>query len=231
MKLPKIFMPEKNLEKNLEKLLSKKRLVHEEQYVFEHIRLDGGFKNWYRDHNLKKPFDEGLKSLRKEGYERHILTWEYSQIIISHYECKLSEKFDSVVKNIIHSFGEWFSMALRREGNRLYCFVNPENIGWNRYTKTYNTGDDFNSSYVEILDVTGIPSEEWVNLEHFNDDFVKFFTTRKFKDLPAEMQNGVYLPPEGMLWPVGRSDGGDFSICGYVHDRVSRGVKEKDENT
>lgn len=73
--------------------------------------------------------------------------------------------------------------------------------------------------------------QEWVSLKQFNDDFVKFFYTRKFKDLPVEMQkeyaSGVYLPPDHELWPIGRGDGRSFNICGYVPERVSRGVSIK----
>jgi len=231
MKVPKIFIPEKNLEKSLEKLISKKQAFPEEQHVFEYASIDGTVKNWYKDKKLKKPFDRGLEILRKAGYERHILPWEYAQIMISHFECKLQGNFASIAENMLDSFGEWFSIAVRRKGDKLYCFIDPENVRWDEYGKKYTIDKNFNSRCMKILDITGIPSQEWVSLKQFNDDFVKFFYTRKFKDLPVEMQkeyaSGVYLPPDHELWPIGRGDGTGLSICGYVSNRASRGVREK----
>jgi hypothetical protein len=62
---------------------------------------------------------------------------------------------------------------------------------------------------------------------------------RKFEDLPQQMKSEsgmvrVYLPAEGIAWPVSRGpiEGyrNGFNIAGsYCHVRASRGVKEKTE--
>ncbi len=182
-------------------------------------------------------FDASLERLKGEGYDRHPRPWEAFSLIIDHLEDKLAEGSveDLVAKNMLSGKGEWFGMAVERRGDRLYLYADPENLKWDKDKKLYVIEGDklvcdmnFGSPY---LNVAGIPSQQWVDLKEFDDDFTQTIYTRKFKDLPEEMREGggraqIYLPPEKVMWPVGRGDGFDIDSDG-CGGRASRGVRAR----
>ncbi|MEK6921667.1 MAG: hypothetical protein AABX82_07300 [Nanoarchaeota archaeon] len=82
------------------------------------------------------------------------------------------------------------------------------------------------------FDVTGIPLQTWVSLNCFDKEIQVHLYTRRFTDLPREMRENedpkknaaLYLPPEGVIWPVGRRCHGRFAIGCHKTERASRGV-------
>ncbi len=230
MKIPKIFVLEKDSENNIKKLLSEKQAVSKRHHEidFDILEIEPGVRNKYSDRKHYTSFDKSVKLLKKEGYKRHLYPWESFELIINHLEGKLDEKLGTIAKDILASEGEWFSMAVKRKGEILTCYLDPENIRLSKYDKQYVVDGALKYSHKEELAVKIIPSQMWVGLKYFNNYFVSFFCNCNFKDLPAKMQekSKIYLPPDDILWPIGGGDWG-LDICGYVSERVSRGVREK----
>jgi hypothetical protein len=229
MKVPKIFIPEKGLENNVKTLLSGKQAISRKHNIdFDILEIEPGARNKYSNRWYYTSFDKSVKLLKKQGYKRHLYPWESFELIINHLEGKLDEKLGIIAKNILASEGEWFSMAVKREGEILTCYVDPENIRWGKYDKQYVVDGVLKYGHKEELAIKSVPSQMWVGLECFSDYFVSFFYNRNFKELPAKMQekSKIYLPPDDLLWPIGGGDWG-LDICGYVSERISRGVKEK----
>lgn len=233
MKIPKIFIPKNNLEKNTKKLLYERLTLSKHHDInFDSLEIEPEVKEWYPDKKYFITFDKSLKRLRKAGYERHLRPWESLDLLISRLEGKINGALDTIAKNILASKGEWFSMAVEREGKKLICYVDPENIRWSRYEERYIVDGVLNYSYKEELNIGRIPSQMWTKLKDFDDEFVSLFYNRNFKDLHTEIQekSSVYLPPDGVLWPIGRGEGEGIYICGHVDKRLSRGVKQKNES-
>lgn len=230
MKIPRIFIPERDLEKNVKKLFFERSTFSKNHEInFDSLEIEPGARIGYNDKKHYISFDKSLKRLRKAGYKRHLYPWESFELIISHFEGKLNERLDTVTKNILESDGEWFSMAFEKKKDKLICYIDPENLRWNKYEERYVTDETLKYGYKEELMIGKIPSQTWVDLKEFDDYFVSLFCNRKFKDLPIEMQEKahIYLPPDGVLWPVGRGTGTGLYICGHVSERISRGVREK----
>ena len=184
--------------------------------------------------NEKKLFyyDASLSRIKTiNSANRHPYPSEAFGLIIDGLEGKLSGDCLKVYEDMIKSYGEWFSMAFERKGNELHAYLDPENLKWNgsRYGVV---GKKLKYSGEEVFDVKGINSGNYVHLENFNPDFVKFMYGRKFEDLPGKMKEGnlraqIYLPSENTIWPVGRGYFVNrFYIYGYYVDRASRWVRK-----
>lgn len=230
MKLPKTFVPEKNLEKNMEGLLSGMSNVHKNHNInFDSLEIDPGVRSWRSNKKYVINFNDSLERLRKAGYERHLYPWESFELIMYHLEGKLNETLDAIAKNLVASDGEWFNLAVERQGEKLTCYVDPENIRWDGYEEKYVVDGVLRYNYKEDLKIRRVSSQMWTSMQYFDEDFVEFFYNRKFKDVPQKLQENamIYLPPDYELWPIGRGNGWGFNICGYVSDRVSRGIRAK----
>lgn len=231
MKIPKTFIPEKNLEENIRRLSLKKHPIVYNNY--KRLKIERGVK---KDDLY---FDESLELLRKKGYERHLRPWEHFSLIIDYYEGKLEKGLARLAKNMLEGYGGWFSMAVKREGDSLICYVDPENLEWDNTNNKYVINGKLEYSDKKELDIRGIPSGIWGGipsgiwacLEEFDDDFVKYFYTRKFKDLPVEMKKGeimIHLPSSyGILWPVSCSSNSMLDIKTEYTSRASRGARIK----
>ncbi len=238
MKLPKTFLPEKSLENNVQRLLSKEGHVLQRSLVlFEDLEVES---ESYKEHYH---FCTSLKRLKKAGYERHLRPWESFSIITEYFEKKLPPDLELFTKEMLNIQGEWFSMALERKGDTLFCFADPENLKQNRNGWRYFTDENlnYNDAMSKELSVKGIPSGTWVPLDQFNDEFVKYFYNLRRIDLPREFRIGpysaqVYIPPEGGIWPASRGSGINmlyvYTCCTYA---LSRGMKRRkarnDKNT
>lgn len=236
MKLPKTFLPEKNLEKNVERLL-------------DYVPPNAGsfaYKYMYGDKisllevesGLSEPvfrFDESLLRLRLYGYERHIRPWEYFDLVISHLENSLEEKPDCAVKNILQKNSTcWLSMAIEKKDNTLFCYVDPENLQWDEDKMRYVIDGKLNYTTVSQFYIADMPTGKWVRSKELGEWFTHLVYHRRFEDLPKEMKQEhdgtyVYMPLDNSVWPVcvGRYNfrySIDFSP---IHTAASLGIRNK----
>ena len=234
MKLPDIFVPEKSLEGKVKQLLE-----HEDNNRLKNINVYSCLKILEIEH---KPdgeyayfFNQSLERLKNLGYERHFMPWEIFGLIINHLEGKLEKSLDRSVIAMLkngHEYGYWLNIAVSKEEDNLICYTNPKNLmKYNQYPDYRPEGNTLHFDEELRFNVKGIPSEKWVELRCFNEDFVEFFYSREFKDLPKIIQEGkVYLPAEnvlspGTLWLPTNSRGQEFNLSLYELDALSRGVR------
>lgn len=254
MKVPRIFVPENDSDRKLEKFLEehgpdelKNALIPKDTVItnvmlFDNLEIEPNAVSGY-----KLSFDESLERLRKAGYERHLRTWEAFSLIINSLEDNLQENLKQTsIELLCNNNGkvrEWLSTAVKREGDRLICYTDPENLLWDDDHYIILGGKLKYSSWGEF-DITGIPSLKWVDLNNFSNDFIKFFYTREFGKLPWQKWQGHYnaevcLPSDdGLVWPVTNNIGyGRFKIGSYDGNPkntsfngdfgISRGVRMK----
>jgi len=171
-------------------------------------------------------FDKHQERLAKAGM-RGPMPSEVFSLLADNLEGKLSGALKAAADDMMSSYGEWFAIAEKRQKDDLIVYVNPRGLVWNG--KGY-AEDNFAYDSEMKFDIAGIPSEKWVDLKRFKDDFVRWFYSMSFDKLPEEMRDGmrraqVYLPSDGTAWPVGRSDFNyRFGIDGNYDLRASRGV-------
>ena len=109
MKLPKTFVPEKDLENNTERLLSGEILKLERSLVlFDKLEIES---ESYQEHYH---FCTSMKRLKEKGYYRHLRPWESFDIITKYLEKNLPPDLESFAKDMLSCQGEWFSMAVQR---------------------------------------------------------------------------------------------------------------------
>lgn len=224
MKIPKIFIPEKDLEANLNKMLSEKPVLLKHHEVdFDKLKIDCEVKT-----TRYLTFDSSLRTLKKEGYDRHLYPWEVFDLLINRLENKLNQKLGYTAQTILASDGEWLNVAVERKGKKLVCYVNPENLKWNQNLHKYIYDGNLEYDYKKELSIGDVPSYDWVGLKSFNDEFSIFFYNRELKDMSEEIQkkSAVYFPGDSVIWPIARGSGHGLYICGYVDHRVCRGVKQ-----
>ena len=170
-------------------------------------------------------YDASLASLRSRGQVRHPRPQEVFSLLIANLEKKLTPEQKSVAEDMLSGYGEWLSAAMERSGDKLTIYTDPEGLAWkgSAYVK-----QNFKFESKRDFSAAGIPSQQYIDLKEFDANLVKFMYTKKFDQLPQEMQQGgkraqVYLPPDGQIWPAGRGffNGGFDIVCNYG---ASRGV-------
>src|SRR3989339_2225151 len=82
-------------------------------------------------------FDASLQRLKQAGYSRHPRPAEAFGLIIAHLEKKLPKDLDDIAKDMLSSKGEWLSLAMKRKGDTLICYLDPENLVWNAGSSSY----------------------------------------------------------------------------------------------
>ena len=238
MRIPEVFIPEKDLGNKVKQLLE-----HEGNNRSDNIYMYSCLKILEIEH---KPhgeyayfFDQSLERLRNSGYERHFTPPEIFGLIIKHLEDNLEKNLEGSVKAMLkngHTYGYWLSIAVSREEDKLVCYTNPKNLRkYDQYPDYRHEGSTLLFDDELRFDVKGIPSKHWTDLRYFNEDFIEFFYSRKFKDLPKIIQEGkVYLPPEnaispGILWmPINsRRHESEFNLSLYELGALSRGVRTR----
>jgi hypothetical protein len=194
-----------------------------------------------REGDVKKTFyyDTSLSRLRRKGYERHPLPAEAFSLIIDGLEGKLSGGLARVHEDMLESYGEWLSMVFARKGNTLHCYEHPENLRWNNKSKVYSTSK---MAFLneQTFDIATLPSETWISIkdvEKITPGLVTYLWSRPLAQLPDTIQKkaGLYLPADGVAWPVGRGnvvvfDNG-YDVGGYYDVRASRGVRSVQKNS
>lgn len=174
-------------------------------------------------------FDESLARLQRAGLDRHSRPQEVFSLLIANLENKLTPEQKAVAEDMLNSCGEWLSLAMLRKGNKLSLYYDPKNLVWNR--GSYEAQGSLRHGGEQKFNIKGLPSHKYVNIQRVNvksPQLVQTLWTRPFKDLPEVIQNhtGLYLPPDGQIWPVGRGNFNydcDVNCCNY-NDGASRGV-------
>lgn len=220
MKVPDLFIPEKILENKVKQFLEQQTPQNQAPKKSNPVYIEFGAKD-----QCLYFFDEGLVSLKEKGYERYPYPWEIFKLIIEYFENKIPNIHRRIEIEEALDCGEWFSMAFERKKNKLICYLDPENIRWDNNTGGYVTDFVLNYNDKKEFNVDNIPSEQWVDLKSFDNNFVEYFYTRKFEGLPERIKHEakVFLPPDGTLWPIGRGRKKTMSIS-CDSNRASRGI-------
>ncbi len=167
--------------------------------------------------------DERIKT--KNPTARHTRPQEVFSLIIDCLENRISdEKLKKVKEDMFKSYGEWLSCAFEKQGDKLIVYLDPTGLVWNgsEYVKTEN----FACSAKKEFNIPEVKSQTWTSINKLPDDWVEYIYTRKFADLPKDVQEKAqtYLPPSGKIWPVGRGVCG-YGVVGYGYGLgASRGV-------
>jgi len=213
------------LQKETEEAVSEQKVktfvpttYHDVEFEPQSPRRSGGEKKLFR-------YDESLSSLRERGYERHPRPAEVFTLLADSLEEKLTPQDQTIVNDMLSSWGEWLSVAWERQGNILIAYLDPIGLVWDK-SKFFYFKQDFQYTSQHVFDITDKNSQEWISLRDFSDDFVEFHYGRKFDDLPAEIQQKAYilLPPEGVIRPAGRGGDGGCGVGG-CNSGASRGVR------
>jgi len=201
MKLPKTFVPDKNLENSLENLVKKKP---QEEDILKDLVIS-------QRHGEELLYNTSLNRLKIEGYERHLRPDECFTLIARYLEGNLKEPLRSIAYNIVNvSLLDWLSIAFQRQGGILHCYLDPEGLVWNG--ECYAPHPKVQYSQKKEFDIKGIPSLDWVGLDRFEDGFVRFFYGKSFEELPEEFTDGIYkaqivIPEENVYYAMARGLG------------------------
>ena len=169
------------------------------------------------DRNEGFTYDESLARLQAAGYERHPQPAELFSLIMAYLEGDFATNPDlhMLAEKILKRPGCWLSMAMRRSGDTIMCFVDPKNLRYDEDADKYvfgkGTSDKMKLGHIRTFSVIGMPSETEVELRVLNvlnPKLVKFLYSRDLDCFPAEMfENGLCVPKltfpaEKNLWPV-----------------------------
>ncbi len=195
---------------------------YESKVVFEPKAVyEGNYKKLYS-------FDESLLALRKRGYERHPRPAEAFDLICRGLEGRLQPEQQAIAEDIWNNYGEWLSLAIRKNGNKLHLYFDPEDI--KRDTLSYFSGKNFKYSLEKVYDIESLANMAHINeVNKVNPELVEVLWSRPYAILPDEIRKDAYFyfPSDGEIWPVGR--GGYFDWYGidgyYFSNRASRGVR------
>ena len=185
-----------------------------------------------RDSNNNKilyVFDKSLEALKQRGFQRHLRPSEAFKVIIDAIE-NPSSKYKPLKEDMLSSHGEWLSIALERtKPSELTFYLDPENLIWNG--SQYVVKGSLQYSGKQSFPISkNIPSQQYVDLNKFPNELVKFLYSRKFKDLPKIMQSGdkraqTWLPQKGIVRPCYHNGFNGFVVGSDYFDRASRGVR------
>jgi len=123
-------------------------------------------------------------------------------------------------------------MAFKRVGNTLHCYEHPENLVW--------TGSGYDDSHMTSAGGktfslkkgflhSALPSRKFIPLNDVASvcpELIQYLWSRELSQLPSDIKigAGLWLPEDGIVWPVGRL-GNSYDVDGYSYDvRASRGV-------
>ena len=181
-------------------------------------------------------YEKSLARLRDAGYERHPRPWEVFSLLIDYTKGRLGDDvfLKSVAADILRNNGEWLSLAMKIIDGQLFCYVDPETlIPWEKSVAERK----FNYLTHKRFDVTGIRTQNWIELGEFSIGLVRFLYGKAInetigiaKDQEAFRNSKIWLPGEEELRPVGRKDSTHvykFFIGADTFTRASRGVREK----
>src|SRR3989339_1247765 len=173
-----------------------------------------------KKHDKYITFDASLQRLKQAGYSRHPRPAEAFGLIAAHLEKKLPKNLDDIAKDMLSGIGEWVSFAMERKGDTLACYLDPENLVWNAGRCKYDiSGGKLRYSEMKEFNIKGKISDGWICADQFSPELIRYCYGREFQQLPQEMRTGscktgLYLPPDGLLWPAARGVGFKrFNLC------------------
>lgn len=231
MKVPKTFVPEKNLEKKVEKMMKAKKKLNFDKPILNIEKLEIE-SNYPLD---QFTFDGSLKRLKDKNYQRHLRPWEYFELLTRYYDGSLPEELQFAIEQMRDDYGEWFSMAFEKKDDKLVCYIDPENLRYDKTKGNYVTDKKFMYKYEKEFNIKNIPSKKWIDVTKFGDEFIEYFYNRQLEDMPeyitlAKNQFLIYLPPEDIITPVSRAYGrhSQFSMGCFNKVSQSRGARGVD---
>ena len=179
-------------------------------------------------------YDQSLKQLREAGYERHLRPAEAFTLLAKGLEERLTPEQIEVHDDMLTSYGEWLSMAMERQGDTLITYLDSEGLTWDG--EKYVKPTAFNSTETKSLNITGIKSQQYIDLNLCGQELVRYLYGRACSDLPIPMRDGsqraqLYLPVVGMVEPMvcgGLEVMFDLG-CYFDGGRASRGVSVVDK--
>jgi hypothetical protein len=230
MKVPKTFVPEKGLEKNIERMLKSKKKLNLDKPVTDITQLE--IESNYSPYQFT--FDGSLKRLKDNHYKRHLSPWEYFELLTRYYDGTLPEELQFSIEQMREDYGEWFSMAFEKRDDKLICYIDPENLTYDKAKGIYVINKKFRYNYRKEFKIKNIPSKKWVHVTKFSDEFIEYFYNRQLEDMPEYVtvtrnQFLIYLPPEDGVFPISRAYGrhSQFSMGCFNILSQSRGAREK----
>lgn len=236
MKIPKTFLPEKNLEKSIKTLLKHEELENTLD-VFKKIEIES------IPYEYSLFFDQSLNRIKDSGYERHLYPWEMLSLIMNHVENKLDGKLNSIAKEMLNKNtvrGHWLSFVAEIEGDKLNCYTNPQNLQWYNDSSKYLTKEREQLVCDEKMqfDITRIGNKRMVGLNDFEEDFIKHVCGNS-KGLISALLSKKYkmvvnLPDSFGLWPgifyaaTDQTRGyAEIRLSFYINNGLSKGVRAK----
>ncbi len=190
-------------------------------------------------------YEKSLERLKQAGYERHLRPAEAFGLIIDSLEGKLSGQPAVVAQNMLESYGEWMSMAVKIENRVIHLYRDPVGLVWNGSDYAVNgtlaSTEERTFPLAKTVPTKGrfkktkalaLKAEEYNPLSEISKiapDFIEYLWSKPYAQLPSDIQKngGFYLPPEGIIRPVGRGLLDSWSnLFGYYVIRASRGAKK-----
>ncbi len=193
--------------------------------IFEQKAVYWGYNNSRYNKKLYR-FDESLVLLKQRGYERHPRPAEVFNLLCKGLEGGLPPEQLGIVEDILNNYPEWYSAAMRRKGNFLYYYLDPENIFWNG--RSYGVkGGKLRHSGKEVYNIQSL--SHWISIKDLNkvnSELVEVLWSRPYALLPNYIlqKAWIYLPLEEGIWPVCRGFDYHGVGCYVVRYGASRGV-------
>ncbi len=171
-------------------------------------------------------YDASEARLVQAGYLRHLFASEAFGLLIDSLESKLSGPVAAIAQDMVSSYGEWLSLAWKKQGTNLLVYEYPV-VSWDG--SAYALARPVAPTLT--LDIGSQPSTQWIDLQALPDSFTQYHYGRSFAQLPQEMKAGgkraqVYFHNDGTFWPVGRGGRGWCYRGGGSGGRASRGAKK-----
>ena len=176
-------------------------------------------------------FDKSLESIEARGLQRHLRPYEAFRILIDAIK-NPNSKYKSIKEDMLSSYGEWLSLAVITNKDRLTTYDDPSNLLFKdgeylvRGKKLKHTGER------TFTIPKGFEAGGFIPLEELPKDLATFLYSRPANRLPVEIRSnaGIYMPGEGILRPCGRGDDFvDFPVVfgGGFDYGASRGVRAR----
>lgn len=152
-------------------------------------------------------FDQAQAALATKDLVLPTFRQVMEHVIIPGLEHTLSPGQQNVFDDLFKSYGEWTDNAFYRKGNLLYVSTGIK--GLVRNGADYCAGKMTVDATPTAYDITDLPSQEWLSLERVtkrSPALINDLYSKPFGQLPRRIKKdaGLYLPPEGVVRPVGR---------------------------
>ncbi|MEK6861718.1 MAG: hypothetical protein AABY07_07145 [Nanoarchaeota archaeon] len=173
-------------------------------------------------------FDKSLESINSRGFQRHLRSYEAFRILIDAIE-NPNSRYKSIKEDMLFLFGEWFSLAMILNKNKLTTYIDPSNLVY-KDDEYLVRGPKLEHSGEKTFTIPkGYEAGGFIPLGELPRNLVIDLYSRTASRLPEEIRSnaGLYVPREGVLGPCGRGDNfGIFDVVGGIcFNGASRGVR------